>query len=505
MAMSRDTVDLVNGGYKKILETVKDVGELVLMLAYQFIAPFVFHKKFSYLAFMPMVCFPMCMIIFLRLRNERTKAALSKRNVTMDKMIDSVDDTVSNYHIIADYQKRGAFIDRFESDIKEFNFANRMAGLMLLNNAYFAMLLSEICVAAWIFVGGAMVLKSQMSLGMFLANINIFRKIGAAWGNLYDVFLSIMTIFPALETITTNLNLPIEVPTQKALSRKRRRETIAIRTELDKQPSSIVAIDRMPIVVGNIPFVYKTKGPGGVMMVTKLNVSGTVKAYQGELVLLTGPSGGGKSSLLKIIGGNILLTPEDLHGDASFFLPSHLRALHVHTPQFFEDTLLANLTFGVNHGDSDGRLDRVTSICKKLGIHANVIEHIALGDSQQWHDVLSASQCQLISIARALIANPEVLCMHKPTEHFNEAQAHLVTKTLREFVSHRGLLQTDSPTMRRPRTLIMTSTRRSNFSEANRIFHVSKVQGIWEVPASQWENVEIEAAHSSGYGDTEVI
>merc|ERR1740117_674092 len=181
--------------------------------------------------------------------------------------------------------------------------------------------------------------------------------------------MDIMTIFPSLENVVRAMNLPTDVAVRKTLSNLSRRESANLVKQLmkdNKYNKDLLAIDRMFIKVGNIPFSYRTESLGGVQRTTSLNISGVARIRQGELVFFMGPRGGGKSSLLKIIGGEILPRPEDVSGSSHgnrkggrCFVPSHLRVLHVSSPIFFDDTLLSNLVFGVPDGCEDGRAERV--------------------------------------------------------------------------------------------------------------------------------------------------
>merc|ERR1719473_1664663 len=89
-----------------------------------------------------------------------------------------------------------------------------------------------------------------------------------------------------------------------------------------------------------------------------LNTSGTMTIQQGILCAIIGAPESGKSTILRILGGVVLPKP------GGFFIPAHLRVLHVdREPFFFHGTLLENLSFGVRAGDPDGQIDRVLRIC----------------------------------------------------------------------------------------------------------------------------------------------
>merc|ERR1719215_1908111 len=103
------------------------------------------------------------------------------------------------------------------------------------------------------------------------------------------------------------MNLPTDVATRKELNLLSRQESSRLIHAISKtdsprgRPSHI--IDKMFIKVGNIPFTYSTTNIStGTTRRTKLNINGMAQIHQGEVVFFMGPRGGGKGSLLKIIG-----------------------------------------------------------------------------------------------------------------------------------------------------------------------------------------------------------
>lgn len=491
MAITRDSSVMVSEGYVNVLNLCAELGNLLLMLVYQFAAPVVFHKPFTFMGLVPIFLFPVLMVAFFWQRSELTSSLLAKKDALLDDLVSTVDDTVSNYRLIADYSQRTKFVGRFDSDVKLFNSANKNTRIVLKNNRYFPKYVATLFVLVWTIYGGTRVINGQQSLGLFMANISILNKIGTSWDAIYRIVLEITTIFPAMENVIMAMNLRTDVMHRSMLSKQRLATTQHLLKQLQLEaenlpdPSRRVALDRMPIHVGNIRLNYNTKSPNGDNRVTSLNGQGVLQVQQGQLVCLVGPSGGGKATLLNVIGGEHLPDPVDLEekSDAGtvFFVPSHLRVLQVSEPLFFDGTLFSNLSFGVAEGDQDGGMPRVTSICEKLGLLSHVIRHIQEKDSHEWCDVLSTTECQLLSLARALIANPEMLCIHKPTQVFNEEMSLNVTGVLKEFVMTQGLLEDANIFMTRPRTCVMTTSDRCNLTFADEVFHVSRENGIRRV------------------------
>merc|ERR1712196_14141 len=122
------------------------------------------------------------MTIFLALRNDQTVKLLTDWTSVEDKFANSVQEIVSNYRLVADYNQRPRFLERCDVFINRYGFARRTCRQLMLNSGYFAQWLTTLWIATYIFIGGSMVLGKEMTLGMFLTNIRIFKELGDTCG-----------------------------------------------------------------------------------------------------------------------------------------------------------------------------------------------------------------------------------------------------------------------------------------------------------------------------------
>merc|ERR1711879_471174 len=100
--------------------------------------------------------------------------------------------------------------------------------------------------------------------------------------------------------------------------------------------------------------------------------------------------------------------------------------------------------------------------------------------AKNWLGVATLSQRQLLGLARVLIANPHVLCIHKPTQVFTEEQGRRVLASLQEFVHGRGLALSGHCSQSRPRTCIMSNVTINAVDFADMIFYIHK-DGVREL------------------------
>jgi len=325
MAMTRDVQTLVGDGYVKALELEKSVSQLCMILLFQFLAPPMFDKSLKPAGFIVLAIFPPVLLAYLSVRAKVTTAYIGSRNDAQDEVVGVVERTVKNYRMIADYNRRPFFEERFVKIVGDFNKANVRTNQVLKNNNMVAPWLTQIFVAFFMVVVGSGTDNEGMS--MFLANLSIIQTIGTCCGSIYKLLMDIQAISPALCVITDLLNLPTDLPHRKLVNRSNRGKTKELRQALrDMKLPKIWPVDKLPIIIENVTYDYKVNLCEDI---NAFKMEGKVAIPQGQLVALVGPGGQGKSTLLKMLGGVILSEPGQV------YVPSSLRLLHVSTEILF--------------------------------------------------------------------------------------------------------------------------------------------------------------------------
>jgi len=442
MAVTRDTDDLVCGGFMGLTRLAAQLGKLAMMLAYQLVAPAVFGNPLSNSAILgcvlPTIILPALLVLFLAARQSLLAQLCREERQRQTALLERVVGTVLNFRLIADYGRRDMAVDQFNRDIDSCNKVGRQVSRVEQNDVYFATWLTAVMVAVYTGFGGMQVLGGELPLGMFLTGVHIYMQIGEAWGHIYRSLLEICQAFPGLQRIVFLMNLTTDHRERKQLSSHCSHLAEALLKHMSPDVPHGERRDHLPIILENITCSYMVQSStGSILRKEDMELQGRLHIEQGQLVSLVGPRGGGKSTLLKVLGGAMLPV---FDGFTSVFVPGHLRVLHIGTePAFFRGSLYANLTFGVPDGDPDGRVERVLSICRRLGLPDELLELVHLQDELAWDQVISLSQRHLLCIARGLIANPDVLVVHKPTLAFDEHTSALVLGLLKEFVDQRGI------------------------------------------------------------------
>jgi ATP-binding cassette, subfamily B, bacterial len=140
---------------------------------------------------------------------------------------------------------------------------------------------------------------------------------------------------------------------------------------------------------------------------------------RGETVAIVGPTGGGKSTLVNLIcrfyeptRGQVLIDGVDYRARSLHWLQSNL-GMVLQNAHVFSGSILENIRYGrLDAGDEE-----VLAAARLAGAH-DFIEQMEQGYATEVGEGggrLSAGQKQLISFARAILADPQILVMDEAT------------------------------------------------------------------------------------------
>jgi ABC-type multidrug transport system fused ATPase/permease subunit len=158
---------------------------------------------------------------------------------------------------------------------------------------------------------------------------------------------------------------------------------------------------------------------------------------RGRALTLVGPSGSGKSSLLRCLNRLIEPTSGTVRFDGRdirSFDPRALRcrvALVMQTPVLFEGRVRENLRVRPADAPGDFSEDRLRAMLAEVGLEPDLLDRDA--------GTLSGGEKQRVTMARALLRDPQALLLDEPTSALDPPNALLVVETVSRLRTARGL------------------------------------------------------------------
>ena len=354
----------------------------------------------------------------------------------MADMVSILDESLSGMKIIKGYNATKFIINKFMSVNKHFS----SLVISMAKRQQLASPMSEFlgitAVAVILVFGGTLVESGAINGAGFIAFIAAFSQITRPLRSFIDQFANINQGVAAGERIFTLIDAESEVK--------------------DKEGAIAFEGLKESIQLNNVHFSYD--GERDVIN----NVSLTIK--KGQTVALVGPSGGGKSTLSELIprfydvkSGDILFDGKSIKEYAQESLRSKMSIVSQDTV-LFNDSIEGNILMG----RPTATHEEVVNACKVANAHGFISEATEGYDTNigDRGTKLSGGQRQRLSIARAVLKNPEILILDEATSALDTESEKLVQEALTNLL--------------KGRTSIVIAHRLSTIYNADRIYVIDQ-------------------------------
>lgn len=166
-----------------------------------------------------------------------------------------------------------------------------------------------------------------------------------------------------------------------------------------------------------------------------------LKVPQGSMVAIVGETGAGKSTLVNLVcrfyeptEGSVLIDGRDARERSQLWLHSHIGYV-LQTPHLFSGTVLENLRYG----NPNATMEQIEQAVRRVSAD-KVIARMENGyDSPvgEGGDSLSTGEKQLISFARALLADPQILVLDEATSSVDTLTEYAIQQAIGEVTQGR--------------------------------------------------------------------
>jgi polar amino acid transport system ATP-binding protein len=161
------------------------------------------------------------------------------------------------------------------------------------------------------------------------------------------------------------------------------------------------------------------------------NVS--LKIERGDIAVLLGPSGVGKSTLLRILNNLETIDSGNIYYNKKILDPKEISKNHIVGMVFQQFNLFEHLTVEQNITlVLEKVLNKNKNIAKKMG--HDLLKKFGLEKkANKFISQLSGGQKQRLAIARALIVKPQIICLDEPTSSLDPLLTTYVAENIQQL------------------------------------------------------------------------
>jgi len=338
-----------------------------------------------------------------------TRASISLVNATLQE-------NISGMRVIQSMVRE----DRNRADFDDLNLYNRDTNIDASRIAALVLPLVEVvaalAIALTILYGGFQIAHHTLTVGVLVAFILYINRFFDPIRELSQQYTQVQRAGVAAERIFQILSMPVDIQ--------------------DKPDAESLPPIKGDIEFHDVVFGYKAELP----VLHGLNL----KIKEGQTVAIVGPTGAGKSTIAGLLSrfydiqsGNVLIDGRDVRDITQSSLRSQI-GIVLQEPFLFTGTIRDNIRYG--------RLDatdaEVEESARVIGVH-DLIMRLPNGYETVIRERgrnLSVGQRQLISFARALLADPRIMILDEATANIDTFTEVLVQQGLQTLLQGRTAL-----------------------------------------------------------------
>ncbi|MDH5396548.1 MAG: ABC transporter ATP-binding protein/permease [Cyclobacteriaceae bacterium] len=410
--ISRITND-VNEVHYSILGSFRTLFKEPLTVIIYFISLFIISFKLTLftIIILPIAGGLMAEII------KRLKVQAIQSQESLGRIVNIFDETIGGMRVVKAFNARAYTLGKMD---KETGFFRRV-GFSMARKRELASPMSEFLgvgiVIGILYYGGTLILNNEGALeaSAFISYLAFFSQIispAKAFSNgitnLQRGLASATRIFEVVDTPPAIVNAPSPVKMEK----------------FDK----VVEFKKVGFIYDKEPVLH--------------NID--FRLHRGKTIALVGPSGGGKSTLADLLprfydtcAGEILIDGISIREYDIESLRSHM-GIVTQESILFNDTVMNNIAFGIESPDESA----VIRAAKIANAHDFIME---MEDGYQSNigergNRLSGGQRQRLSIARAVLKDPDILILDEATSALDSESERLVQDALTRLMENRTSL-----------------------------------------------------------------
>ncbi len=348
---------------------------------------------------------------------KRLKKSASLSQGSLGSISNHVEEAIGGIRLIKAFTAKKYITKKFNDEASNYKRLNISMAKKFDLASPMSEFMGILVVAGLLLLGGSMVFKENPTLdaSAFITFILLFARV----------------LQPA-KVISSSL-----ASIQRGIASAERIFSITDNVPLIKEKENPVTLGEFKrgIEFANVSFKYENE------LVLK-NISFNLQ--KGKTIALVGMSGGGKSTIADLIprfydpsGGKVTIDGVDLKDCTLDSLREHM-GIVTQESILFNDTILNNIAFGMENPSEEN----VIKAAKIANAHDFIMEtpkgyQTVIGEGGA---KLSGGQRQRLSIARAVMKNPDILILDEATSALDSHSERQVQEAITNLMSHRTSL-----------------------------------------------------------------
>jgi ATP-binding cassette subfamily B protein len=355
-----------------------------------------------------------------RFVGRRTREGFRAQQKNLGHLNGIIEETITGQRVVKAYHQEARRLEVFAAANQELRQASTRAQTFAGVVAPVMNFINNFSIALVAAVGGWLVIGDRTTVGTVAAFLNFTRQMSQPINQMAQLYNQLQSALAGAERVFELLD---EEP------------------EIDAEAAERRAITRGEVRFEDVSFSYD-----GVTPVLK---GVDLHAEPGQLVALVGPTGAGKTTIINLLtrfyeidGGRILVDGVDLRHIRKEELRRQL-GIVLQDSFLFAGSVMENIRYGRLDATDDEVYDAA-----RIANADHFIRHLPEGYQTEMTERggnVSQGQRQLISIARAVLADPQILILDEATssvdtrteKHIQEAMRRLMQGRTSFVIAHR--------------------------------------------------------------------
>ncbi len=355
------------------------------------------------------------MILITILFRRASRAAYRKVRAAISWVNSVLAENVNGVRVVQAFSRQKQNYEHFRGFVNRYHLERAIATARI--SSVFSPsvdILGAIATGLVVWLGGTAVLGQTISAGVLVAFILYIDRFFDPIRDLSRRYDALQSTMIGWERILGLLDTPVEVQDAPGAA-------------------------ELPVMQGKVTFehvsFHYSDDPAPILTDIDLHIS------PGETVALVGETGAGKTTLVKLLsrfhdptGGCIQVDGHDLRSVTQASLRQQMGVV-LQDPFLFNGSVEENIRFG----RLDATLAEVQAAAQAVGAH-EFIGHLRKGYATSVEEggvMLSVGQRQLLSFARALLADPRILILDEATSSVDTQTEQIIQKALSRLLKGR--------------------------------------------------------------------